>query len=163
MKSKRCLIFVTALLAACFAACQYANLPLISPNDGGGTTEVRLGKSDFFLKLPDDFEMTEARGKEGQLGYHLKPKDTASTMSAFIEIKHGMPITVAEPSKRSPRSFARAGFGGKETVWLIEKTETGYFVAFTSEHGDLNATASSKDENEVKKLISIIATLKNGR
>jgi hypothetical protein len=122
--------------------------------------EPRLGESNYFIQLPTNFGISEARGVEGQLGYNIIPKDTASTMFGFIEIRHGEPIGGHIPPRDSAKIFMKSILLNKQVEWKFTKTATGYFDVFTDEKGDLNAWAISKTINEIDTLISIIATLK---
>ena len=111
--------------------------------------------------LPGNFELLEeARGIEGQLGYNIIPKDSSSTAFGFIEIQHGRPIGDNSRLDKSAKLFAKSYLSDKKVNWTIYKTETGYFIAFTTEDGDINANVSSKKRTEIDSLISIIATLK---
>jgi hypothetical protein len=115
--------------------------------------ETRLGESNYFIQLPDAFKLIEARGKEGELGYHIIPGDNSSTMLGFIEIEHGDPIGGKPLDTSSSQEIITTYFLGKKVHWRINKTETGYFAASTDEKGDLNANASSKRRNEIDSLI----------
>lgn len=149
------MIFVVTV----FNSCQEQNLPIIQSIKTKDIKEVRLGESNYYLLLPNNFEISEAQGKEGSLGYDIFPKDTSLTMFGFIDIRHGNPIG-SNSEDNSAKVFAISNLSDKKVKWKIYQTETGYFNAFTSESGDLNATASSKNRIEVDSLISIIATLK---
>ena len=140
-------------------SCQENQIPFIEPAHGSNLKEFRLGESDYYLNLPDNLRLLEARGKEGQLGYNIIPKDTFSTMFAFIEIVPGKPIGDLSED-RSATAFAQSYLSNKKVKWKIHKTETGYFDSFSTENGDLSARASSRKRTEIDSLISIIATLK---
>ena len=142
-----------------FNACE--QVPFIEANNKSGLKETRLGESKYYLLLPENFKLSEARGKEGQLGYSLIPIDTSSTMFGFIEIRHGNPIGGDSLfSNKNDKIFAESYLLNKKVSWTINQSETGYFTAFTTENGDLNARVSSKNRNEIESLISVIATLK---
>jgi hypothetical protein len=132
----------------------------INTNSRVDTNEVRLGESNYFIQLPDTFIISEARGKEGQLGYNIIPKDTSSTMYGFIEIRHGNPIGKISLFDGPPKEVISSYLLGKKVEWKIYKTETGYFDASTNEKGDLNANASSKNRNQIDSLVYIISTLR---
>lgn len=153
-------LFLTGFLSGFLVSCQFGQLPVIQPNTGSDLKEARLGESNYYLLLPDRFELSEARGKEGQLGYNIMPGNPSSTMFGFIEIRRGQPIGDPLSVSRTAKAFAKSAFLDKEIPWTINKTETGYFEAFTTENGDLNARVSSKNREEIDVLISIIATLK---
>jgi hypothetical protein len=132
----------------------------INANSPVGIHEKRLGESHYFIQLPDIFNISETRGKEGQLGYNVIHKDTSSTMFGFIEIKHGNPIEDNSLYDGEPNEIISSYLLDKKVEWKIYKTETGFFDARTNEKGDLNANASSKDRNEIDSLVSIISTLR---
>ena len=140
------------------ASCQ--QLPLIEPNKQTDVREVQLGTSNYYLLLPFNFSLEEAEGKEGQLGYSINPNDTSSKMDGFIEIRHGGPISGENIFEKGSVNFVQSFLFNKKVIWKINKTDKGYFDAFTTESGDLNASASSKTKSEVEKIISIIATSK---
>jgi hypothetical protein len=129
-------------------------------NSRNDVHETRLGESSYFILLPDTFKISEARGKEGQLGYNIIPRDTASTMFGFIEIIGGDPIGDTLLYNSSSKEVIASHFLNKKVEWKIDITETGYFNANTNEKGDLNAHASSKNRTEIDSLISIISTLR---
>ena len=124
------------------------------------TREVRLGESNYFIQLPDNFRLSEARGKEGQLGYNIVPKDTSSSMHGFIEVRYGNPIGNISFHDGPPKEIIYSSLLNKKVEWRIYRTETGYYYASTNEKGDLNANASSKNRKGIDSLISIISTLK---
>ena len=132
----------------------------IKTNSTADIHEARLGESNYFIQLPDIFKISEARGKEGQLGYNIIPKDTSSTMFGFIEIRHGNPIGDISQYGGPPTEIISSYLLDKKVEWKIYKTETGYFDASTNEKGDLNANASSKNRNQIDSLVSIISTLR---
>ena len=152
------LISLTILLFDC---CQNESRPTVRANTNSNVKETRLGESKYYLQLPDKFDLSEARGKEGQLGYNIIPKDSSSTMFGFIEIEEGNPI-IGESSSTDTTRYERVQsyLLSKEVNWTIHKTETQYYVASSSNNGSLRANASSKNRNEIDSLISIIATLK---
>jgi hypothetical protein len=78
------------------------NLPFISANTQNSESLVRPGNSQYYISLPDSFKISEARGKEGQLGYNIIPKDTSSTMFGFIQIRTS--TIVGEGKYEDPRS-----------------------------------------------------------
>jgi len=121
-------------------------------------SETRLGNSKYFIQLPDAFEISEARGKEGQIGYNITPKDSTSTMLGFIEIKPGNPIGNISPDEGSTNEIVASYLLNKKVQWKVHKTEAGYFRASTNEKGDVNASAFSKNRYEIDLLISIIKT-----
>lgn len=166
MKSKRPnhflnhVFFFTVSILIIFSGCQAQNLPFISAINKQGLKEVQLGNSNYYLSMPSNFQISEARGKEGQLGYNIIPKDTSSTMFGFIEIRHGSPIGGNLYGNLNSKPFAESLLANKKVLWKIVMTETGYYQAYTSENGDLNAHVSSKRQSDINTLISIVASLK---
>ena len=140
-------------------SCQENQIPFIEPAHGSNLKEFRLGESDYYLSLPDNLRVSEARGKEGQLGYDIIPNDTSSTMFGSIEILPGRPIGDLTENG-SATAFAKSFLSNKKVTWKIYKTETGYFDTFSTKNGDLSARASSTNKREIDRLISIIATLR---
>jgi hypothetical protein len=132
-------------------------LPFIKANTKGNLKEKRLGESNYYLMLPINFELSEARGKEGGLGYNIIPRDPSSTILGFIEIEHGNPM--GGPLFPQSKFFAKSNLLDKIVEWEINK-EGGYYYAFSKKNGNLSATAFSQNLNEIDSLISIISTLK---
>jgi hypothetical protein len=122
------------------------------------SNEVRLGATNYFLKLPPTFYITEARGKEGQLGYNIIPKDTASQMSAFIEIEKGRSIP-GSLNWGEEKEKIQSTILNKPILWTVYHTDTGYIVAVTAA-GEVSARSTSNNRNEIDSLISIITTLR---
>lgn len=157
---------MTRFLLFCFAfvhfSCANTNRPnrTINQNEEPGAVETRLGQSNYFILLPATFSLSEARGKEGQLGYNIIPRDTGSTMFGFIEIRHGHPIGGDSIHDGPPKETVSSNFLNKQVQWNVYVTEAGNFSAYTNEKGDLNAWASSKKRNGIDSLIAIISTLK---
>jgi hypothetical protein len=148
-------LFYSFYLVSCQS--QNEQLPFIEAITNEKLIEVKLGESDYYLKIPDGFEVTEARGKEGQLGYNIIPNDSISTMFGFVEIESGRPIGGGFSGKSSNK-YVQSLFLNKKTTWKIYKEESGYFTAHTKK-GDISSDVSSKSKNEIDSLISIIATL----
>ncbi len=146
---------ITVSIIACSENKQVSEQGLLS----GETKEIRLGSSEFVLDLPESYELTEARGKEGQLGYTIHPKDSLVTMSGFIEIKKGYPVNRPPLEAGREKNNISSTFLEKQILWDVYETESGYFVAEIPD-GAISATVSSNKRNEVDSLISIIATLK---
>ena len=88
--------------------------------------EVRLGKSRYYIMLPNDLKMSEARGKEGQLGYDFTSRRKESEILGFIEIEHGHPIGGQDIfSSLEVKDSLYAPFLGTRTLWLIKETPAG--------------------------------------
>lgn len=124
-----------------------------------GPEEMVLGQSGYLLNLPGIYTISEAKGKEGQLGYTISSKDSSNHVFGFIEIKKGLGI---QPKTNSAKPFIKASFNGEETQWQIQRTETGYFEAFTPVDREVRARISSDREQEVKELAMLMATLRKG-
>jgi hypothetical protein len=122
--------------------------------------ETRLGESNYFIILPKAYAISEARGKEGQLGYNIMPKDTASTAFGFIELEHGRSIGGFSRGDALAKDSVQTDLAGKKVQWMIYETESGYFEATTAEQSSLNARASAKSRSELDSLVTIISTLK---
>jgi len=54
---------------------------------GSWQREVQLGDSEYYIALSNDLKITEARGKEGQVGYNFLPrnKNDSSGIWGFIQ------------------------------------------------------------------------------
>ena len=153
-------LIVLGLSVFYLVSCQFTQSISIEPSAGPDSREMRLGESDYYVMLPESLRLSEARGKEGQLGYNLMPRDTASTQYGFIEIRRGSPILGGSTSTAKPVGSATSRLLDNRVTWTVDQTETGYFNAYTNEGGEVNARASSKDREELNNLIAIIATLK---
>ena len=152
-------LLLAFLLSGVFNSCQDDDLPFLPAIKSSGLKEIKLGQSDYYLHLPESFKISEARGKEGQWGFNIIPTDTSSTMFGLIEIRSGNPIG-GESEDKSAEKFALSYLAEKKVEWKIHQTKSGYFNAYTSENGDLNAKVSSKNRKDIDSVISIIATLK---
>jgi hypothetical protein len=150
-------LLAVAVLLFDFAACGPPLLN-IAPSVDNSLKEMRLGESNYYVSIPESYQLTEARGKEGQLGYNLMAREGEPGAYGFIEIRRGFPIGVG--TNDTAKKFAVSKLDDRNVEWFIEQTEAGYFMAFTQESGDLNARASSKQLHEVETMIAIIATLK---
>jgi hypothetical protein len=118
---------------------------------------VRLGSSRYYLRLSNDLTISEAKGKEGQLGYNIIPKDTASHLFGFIQIKRGNPV--GGPSRSfDPKEYINANLLGKEIIWMVEEPGPGYFFGRMSQD-KISAWISSNDRNGLERLIKLFSTL----
>jgi hypothetical protein len=137
-------------------------LPVIAVKTGKDMREVRLGHSKYYLKLPGNFRIEEARGKEGQLGYNIIQKDTSSKIYAFgfVEVLRGNPIGGTDDEGWPKIASARSSFLNRQVTWNIYKTPTGYFDAETSGGEEVSGDCTSNKRNEIDSLIAIIATLR---
>jgi hypothetical protein len=120
--------------------------------------EVRLGESSYFIDLPNDMIMSEARGKEGQLGYDFTARSQGSDFSGFIEIRHGHPIGRQDIfSSLEVKDSLYAPFLGTRTLWLIKENPAGLLA--TTQKGNVSAFITAKDRKDVDRLITVFSTL----
>ena len=127
---------------------------------GINTNEVKLGDSKLYLIVPDYIKVIEARGKEGQHGFNILPKDTSSKMYGFIKVAHGHPIGDSNNNEcNHPEKPIQSIFINVQVKWTICVVETGYFYAWTNGYKGITASASSHNRTEIENLISIIGTL----
>jgi hypothetical protein len=153
--------FILLLLVIVFSltSCKDTDVPVIEASDSKTLKEMRLGESNYYLNLPDSFKLEEARGKEGQLGYHIVPFDTAIGMFGFVEIQYGTPI--GNTYRGGPgKLIAKSNLLNKEVEWILEDRLEGFMYAYTDEKGDFNANVSARTRNGIDSLISWISTLK---
>jgi hypothetical protein len=132
--------------------------PLPKTKIGYNANEIRLGTSEFYLIVPDDIEVTEGRGKEGQLAYNLFSKDSSSKMFGYIEIEHGYPINQIKHCE-NPKEYTYSIFLKSKVKWTICETQMGYSYIETIGYNGISAGAFSNNKNELDSLISIIGTL----
>jgi hypothetical protein len=130
---------------------------------GAGTAqnqqkEVRLGESEYFIVLPNDLKMSEARGKEGQLGYDFTSRIKGSDIFGFIEVRHGHPIGKGGlfSSSELKDSFY-APFLGIRILWRIKETQAGLFA--TTQKGNVSAFIMAEDRKSMDRLITVFSTL----
>jgi len=120
--------------------------------------EIRLGKSNYFIVLPNDLKISEARGKEGQLGYNFIPRNKESDLFGFIEIKHGHPITGKDIfSAKVVNDSLYASFLGVQTMWVIKKF--GSELVATTPEGNVSAYILAKDRKDIDRLIMVFSSL----
>jgi hypothetical protein len=125
-----------------------------------GPEEMVLGQSGYVVNLPGIYTITEAKGKEGQLGYTISSKDSSNHVFGFVEIKKGMGI-IPKPAA-GDKPFLKASFNGDDTQWMMHRTETGYFEAYTPVDKDIRARVNSDREKEVRELVMLLATFRKG-
>ncbi|MDP4265131.1 MAG: hypothetical protein Q8941_21565 [Bacteroidota bacterium] len=152
--------FQFTLLGLMAFSCSEPNLKLIEEASYQGLKKERLGQSTYYVKIPSNTFIDEARGKEGQLGYGLYQIDSVKRnegSSGFIEIEHGNPISGDSDNDKLIEKVRSHLLDGS-TKWKITKTETGYFNA-VAHHGKLRLDASSPTRTGLDSMIAIIATL----
>jgi hypothetical protein len=153
----KCLIGILILFAV---SCKESNLKLIKRAAYPNLKEKRLGSSSYYVKLPSNIFIEEARGKEGQLGYGFWQIDSAKryeSYSGFIEVEHGKPIGSSSDVDNVIEKV-RSNLLDEFVQWKIGRTETGYFEA-VADHGKLKLSASSPTRAGIDSMMSIISTL----
>ncbi|MGI9192019.1 MAG: hypothetical protein ACR2IL_07840 [Chitinophagaceae bacterium] len=125
-----------------------------------GPEEMIFGQSGYIVNLPGIYTITETKGKEGQLGYTISSQDSSNHVFGFVEIKKGLGIKPKSTAGDKP--FTKALFNGNETQWMMHRTETGYFEAYTPTDKDIRALVSSDREQEVRELVMLLATFRKG-
>lgn len=133
--------------------------PLPSKKIGTNINEVKLGDSKFYLRIPDSFNVIEARGKEGQHGFHILPKDTSLKMSGFIEIQHGHPIIDSNESLGTLTGHIQSTFLNVPIKWVIYFSKSKFYYAETPVIEGISASAFSGKRDDIDSLISIVQTL----
>ena len=152
--------FLFTLFALIAFSCNDPSLKLIEPASYPGLTEERLGQSIYYIKIPPNVAIVEARGKEGQLGYGLYQSDSIKRyekFSGFIEIEHGNPIG-GDSDKEKIIEKVRSRLLDGSVKWKITKTESGYFHA-VAYYDKLTLGATSPTRSGLDSMIAIIATL----
>jgi len=132
---------------------------LIDASNRNDLKVTRLGQTNYYLNLATDFELTQARGKEGQIGYDIFPKDQSPRASGFIEIDEGQRLHDAIDDWGILKEKVQSKLLNHETIWRIYQTETGRYVAETSKR-NVYASVSAGNIVSVDSLIAIIATLR---
>ena len=160
LKSSISVLLIT-LISSCYNSRHtYIERPLPQTKIGNNANEVQLGDSKFYLKVPDNIKVIEARGKEGQHGFNILPKDTSSKMYGFIEVAHGHPIGDSSINEcKNAEKAIQSIFLNVQVLWTICVTQTGYFNAKTNGYEGITAYAYSDKRKEVEDMISIIGTL----
>lgn len=125
-----------------------------------GPEEMDFGQSGYIVNLPGHYTITETKGKEGQLGYTMSSRDSSNHVFGFVEIKKGMGIIPKQTAGDKP--FLKATFNGDEIQWMMHRTETGYFEAYTPVDNEIRARVSSDREKEVRELVMLLATFRKG-
>ncbi|HEY6062447.1 MAG TPA: hypothetical protein VIV35_02490 [Chitinophagaceae bacterium] len=138
--------------------CSGQEYRLIEVNKESGLNKVRLGHTDYYIRIPNTFEVTENHGKEGQIGYGIDSKGTSSNSYGFIEIDLGQRTSDRSDDWGIIKEKVQSNLLGRQTTWKIYQTETGYWGAIALQ-GKIYARVSSKNKNEIDSLISIISTL----
>ena len=147
------------LIIHSLSSCTNSELPVIEASKSNALKEMRLGETNYYLNLPDNFKLEEVRGKEGQLGYEITPLDTSIGMSGFVEIRYGSPIGKTYRGGLG-KLIAKSTLLNKKVEWIMEDSSRGYFYAYTEETGDLNAYVSARKRDEIDSLISWVSTLR---
>lgn len=154
------LLIILFLISCSHTRNGFVEKPLKKIKIGANFSEVKLGNSNFYLKVPDGFEVVEAKGKEGQHGFHISPNKSSSKMFGFIEIQHGQPITYNKSENLgNPVEYVKSNFLDMEIKWTIYRSNSGYFDAETPSIRGVSASALSNKRSDIDILISIIQTL----
>jgi len=102
--------------------------------------------------------MSEAKGKEGQLGYDFVSQSKGSDMLGFIEIRHGRPIGGQDVfSSLEVKDSLYAPFLATRTLWLIKENPAGLLA--TTQKGNVSAFITTKDRKDIDRLIKVFSTL----
>jgi len=156
MKLLISIVFLTLLICHC----RNQEYRLVEINQRNDLKEIRLGQTDYYLKLPDSLVLDESSGIEGQRGYSLMTKDTfPPRMYGFIEIDLGQPLFDKMDDSRELKEKVQSDLLNNRAVWKIYQTETRYYVATTSSKS-IYSWVASKNKNYIDTLISLITTLK---
>jgi hypothetical protein len=138
----------------------YIEKPLPEIKIGLGSNEVKLGDSKFYIIVPDNYKVIEARGKEGQHGFHLTLKNTSPQTYGFIEIAHGYPIfDSTENDCKNSKFYTQSILLHTQVTWTICNRGNKFFDVQTNVNKDIMAFAYSDKKNDIDSLISIIGTL----
>ena len=167
MNFRSSLLLLVALVGFCCISCNNDAPDVVSEASNSsinmrseGPEEMVLGQSGYIVNLPGIYTITEAKGKEGQLGYTISSQDSSNHVFGFVEIKKGMGI-IPKPAA-GDKPFMNVKFNGDETQWMMHRTETGYFEAYTPIDKDIRARVSSDREKEVRELVMLLATFRKG-
>ncbi len=122
--------------------------------------EVKLGDSKFYLTVPDNIKVIEARGKEGQHGFNILPKDDSLKFYGFIEIQHGVPIIDSNYDDcKDEKIYTKSIFLNEQVTWTICATENKYIDIKTKGYNGITAFAYADKKSDIDSLINIIGTL----
>ena len=132
----------------------------ISTDSASINKSVRLRQTDYYIDLPDSFELYEAHGKEGQMGFGLKLKNGKFTNSAFIEIEHGMTYEARPTTPLKPIDSISAILLDKTVKWKIYKSPNNFYDAVTSDTIGITGSVSSSNRLQIDRLVSILSTLR---
>lgn len=154
-------IFIAVIIVSCSnTRHSFKEKPLPITKIGANTNEVKLGDSKFYLIVPDYIKIIEARGKEGQHGFNILPKDTSSKMYGFIETQHGHPINDTNYNDcKDAKLYTESVFFSKAVTWTTCATENKYFDVETKGNNGVTAYAHADKRSDIDSLISIIGTL----
>ncbi len=146
-------IFFVAVVVFLLSACGNNTATTSSEVKKDTVALTRLGESPYYLNLPANYRIEEARGKEGQVGYNILSADTASTMHGFIEIEKGHSIM----NDTTGKDYSNSVFLNKQITWKISTfEETGYQTVRTPP-GDVTAWATAN------KHLIVTPQIANGR
>ena len=109
---------------------------------------------------PDNLEVTEEWGKEGQHGFAITTKDTSSKMFGFIEVTHGYPIEDSSSVYcKDSKIYSESIFLKKHLTWTSCSIYDNIIFVKTENDNGISVWATSDKKEEVDTMISIIGTL----
>lgn len=123
---------------------------------------VELGHSNYYIRLPEDIEMAEAKGLSGQPGYSFHPKQSDFSSLGFISVDSGGLSGVRDasacPVRKTDVVYAR--LLDDQVRWVIE--DRGRFLDATTSLGKVSANIYTKDRKYIDRMIDVFSTLQKG-
>lgn len=153
------LLTLTLLVSCANTQKMTSERPLPSKKIGVNINEVKLGDSKFYLRIPDGFDVVEARGKEGQRGFNILPKNNSSKMFGSIETQHGHPIIDSNETLGTVTEYIQSTFLDVPIKWVIYFSKSKYYYAETPVIRGISASAFSDKRDDIDSIISIIHSL----
>lgn len=134
--------------------------------------EFRLGESNFYIDLPNDFTIENSGiGKEGQKDYFFYSKDSFLVRKYDFHSSDSIPITtisieIDEGQRLLDKIYdwgaikekVKSPLLNQKTLWTIYERETGYFIGQTAAK-KIWIEVDSRHKSEIDSLISFVATL----
>jgi hypothetical protein len=157
------ILIITVILS--FLSCSSArhsaiDKPLAERKVGSDSNEIKLGDTKFYLTVSDNIKITEARGKEGQHGFYILPKDDSSKIYGFIETQHGRPIGDSSFNDcKDGKVYTKSIFLNKQVTWTMCLFKNKYFNVETKGYNGVTAYAYADKISDIDNMISIIGTL----
>lgn len=122
-----------------------------------GTKEVRLGRSHYFITLPTSWKLSEARGKEAQLGYNIFNERDRDAYWGLVEIKPGRPTGGPLPFPTGVADSLAAEFLGQPVVWIIDVTAWGFEARV--KQADISGQIRAKQRADLERMVKVFGTL----